>query len=64
MRFDRTGYVVDNKIRVRLESKEDTKKRGLDSPDARSLPWVPDRIQPTAMARVVDAHSSQPRARS
>jgi hypothetical protein len=27
------GYVVDNKIRVRLESKEDMKKRGLDSPD-------------------------------
>jgi hypothetical protein len=27
------GYVVDNRIRVRLESKEDMKKRGLDSPD-------------------------------
>ena len=27
------GYKLDNKIRVRLESKEDMKKRGLDSPD-------------------------------
>jgi hypothetical protein len=27
------GYVVDNKIRVRRESKEDMKKRGLDSLD-------------------------------
>jgi hypothetical protein len=27
------GYTLDNKIRVKLESKKDMKKRGLDSPD-------------------------------
>jgi hypothetical protein len=27
------GYFLDGKIRVRLESKDDVKKRGLDSPD-------------------------------
>ena len=27
------GYTLDNRVRVKLESKKDMKKRGIDSPD-------------------------------